>query len=165
MNPVTTQRRRVRRPDGGRRGGAARCASQPATLFDALPKDAGAEVAAREPAGVTAPAARPARDGVGRDGRAPGSGDRLDRDGHAPGSGETLDRDGRAPGSGETLDRDGRAPGNGETLDRLVVGGWERLTTRATTPCLLCGGTVEPTYGVQARPIGGRCGDCGTTLS
>jgi hypothetical protein len=74
---------------------------------------------------------------------------------------------GREVGVG--LDREvegeGRAQPSGETLDRLVVGGWERLTSRVATPCLLCGGTMEPTYGVQSKPIGGRCRDCGTTLS
>ena len=53
----------------------------------------------------------------------------------------------------------------GETLDHLVVGGWDRLVARAETPCLLCGGTMEPRYGAHAAPIGGRCRDCGTTLS
>jgi hypothetical protein len=57
------------------------------------------------------------------------------------------------------------APGSGETLDRIVVGRWERLTARAPSPCLVCGGTMEPVYGVHPTPIGGRCRDCGTTLS
>jgi hypothetical protein len=55
--------------------------------------------------------------------------------------------------------------GHGETLDRLVVSSWERLTSHADAPCLLCGGTMEPGYGAHAAPIGGRCRDCGTTLS
>jgi hypothetical protein len=56
------------------------------------------------------------------------------------------------------------AAGSGETLDRLVVTSWERLASRADAPCLVCGGTMEPAYGTQAVPIGGRCRDCGTTL-
>jgi hypothetical protein len=55
--------------------------------------------------------------------------------------------------------------GSGETLDRLVVGSWERLASRAEAPCLLCGGTMEPSYGAHATPIGGRCRDCGTSLA
>jgi tRNA(Ile2) C34 agmatinyltransferase TiaS len=55
--------------------------------------------------------------------------------------------------------------GSGETLDRLVVGSWERLASRAEASCLLCGGTMEPSYGAHATPIGGRCRDCGTSLS
>ena len=57
------------------------------------------------------------------------------------------------------------AAGHGETLDRLVVSSWERLVSHADAPCLLCGGTMEPRYGAHAASIGGRCGDCGTTLS
>ena len=54
--------------------------------------------------------------------------------------------------------------GSGETLDRLVVSSWERLASHADAACLLCGGTMEPRYGADAAPIGGRCRDCGTTL-
>jgi hypothetical protein len=55
--------------------------------------------------------------------------------------------------------------GHGETLDRLVVSSWERLVSHADAACLLCGGTMEPRYGAHAASIGGRCRDCGTTLS
>jgi hypothetical protein len=55
--------------------------------------------------------------------------------------------------------------GHGETLDRLVVTSWERLVSHAEAPCLLCGGAMEPRYGAHAASIGGRCRDCGTTLS
>jgi hypothetical protein len=64
--------------------------------------------------------------------------------------------------------RDGEAAvasGNGETLDRLLVSSWERLVSHADASCLLCGGTMEPRYGAHAASIGGRCRDCGTTLS
>ena len=57
------------------------------------------------------------------------------------------------------------AAGSGETLDRLVVSSWDRLVSRADAPCLLCGGTLAPSYGAHATPIGGRCRDCGTTLA
>ena len=55
--------------------------------------------------------------------------------------------------------------GSDGSLDRIMVESWERLTSRAPTPCLLCGGAMEPVYGANARPIGGSCCDCGTTLS
>ncbi len=55
--------------------------------------------------------------------------------------------------------------GSGETLDRQLVAGWELLLRRNETACVLCGGTMEPRYGAHALPIGGRCRDCGTTLS
>jgi hypothetical protein len=61
--------------------------------------------------------------------------------------------------------RHAHSAGSDETLDQIMVGGWECLTSRAPTPCLMCGGTMEPVYGVHPRPIGGRCHDCGTTLS
>ena len=70
-----------------------------------------------------------------------------------------------APAQGGEAGRHDSAAGSGETLDRLLVGGWESLSGHATTACLLCGGAMEPTYGVHPRPIGGRCRDCGTTLS
>jgi hypothetical protein len=57
------------------------------------------------------------------------------------------------------------AAGSGETLDRLVVSSWERLVSRADAPCLLCGGTMEPSSDAHAAPVGGRCRDCGTTLA
>jgi hypothetical protein len=57
------------------------------------------------------------------------------------------------------------AAGSGETLDRLVVSSWERLVSRAAAPCLLCGGTMDPSFGAHATPVGGRCRDCGTTLA
>jgi hypothetical protein len=69
------------------------------------------------------------------------------------------------PGAREIPAAPAALAGSGETLDRLVVGSWERLATRADIPCLLCGGTMEPAYGAHAIPIGGRCRDCGTTLS
>ena len=101
--------------------------AQPATLFDAAPKEPVSRAAAPQPTAVSATEA--------------GAAHRCEVEG------------------------EGCAPGSGETLDRLVVGGWERLTSRAATACLLCGGAMEPTYGVQSKPIGGRCRDCATTLS
>jgi hypothetical protein len=55
--------------------------------------------------------------------------------------------------------------GGGPTLDQLVSGAWEELTAHAVVECPLCAGELEPEYGQQALPIGGRCRRCGTTLS
>ena len=51
------------------------------------------------------------------------------------------------------------------SLDELVASTWESLTTAETASCLLCGGDLLPRFGAGARPVGGRCGDCGTELS
>lgn len=55
--------------------------------------------------------------------------------------------------------------GGEPTLDELIVGVWEGLTARASVDCPACGARMEPEYGAHSRPIGGRCTDCGTTLS
>jgi len=66
--------------------------------------------------------------------------------------------------AGETVVPDD-APRGRPTLDDVVVGAWEGLAARHSAPCLICGGTMTPRYGSGPRPVGGRCGDCGTTLS
>ena len=38
------------------------------------------------------------------------------------------------------------------------------LAAHRPAPCPLCGAEMQPTYGAHALPIGGRCGECGTTL-
>jgi hypothetical protein len=53
----------------------------------------------------------------------------------------------------------------GPTLDDLVVGAWEGLLAHHPAPCPICGGTLTPRLGSGPRPVGGRCGDCGTTLA
>jgi hypothetical protein len=52
----------------------------------------------------------------------------------------------------------------GLTLDEVVVGVWEGLTAHRTAACPVCGGAMAPRYGSAAAPVGGRCGDCGSTL-
>jgi hypothetical protein len=49
-------------------------------------------------------------------------------------------------------------------LDEMLVHLWEGLTAHRLVPCPVCGADMRPQYGVHARPIGGRCGDCGSTL-
>ncbi len=50
------------------------------------------------------------------------------------------------------------------TLDDLVTGVWEGLSTHHTVTCPVCSGKMTPRYGSGARPVGGRCGRCGSTL-
>jgi hypothetical protein len=55
--------------------------------------------------------------------------------------------------------------GGEPTLDDLIVGVWEGLTAHETVTCLVCGDEMRPQYSAHARPIGGRCPSCGSTLS
>lgn len=62
------------------------------------------------------------------------------------------------------LDRslDGSRP----TLDDVLLGAWEGLTSeRSEVSCLVCGGTMSPRWGATSAPVGGRCGDCHSTLA
>jgi hypothetical protein len=59
-----------------------------------------------------------------------------------------------------TRTRDG-----GPTLEGVIAGAWEGLASHRGVGCPLCGGTMVPRYGASGlEPVGGRCGDCGTTL-
>ena len=53
---------------------------------------------------------------------------------------------------------------DGPTLDDLVVGVWEGLSSHHTVTCPVCSGKMAPRYGSGARPVGGRCQRCGSTL-
>jgi hypothetical protein len=55
--------------------------------------------------------------------------------------------------------------GGEPTLDELIVGVWEGLTARASASCPICSERLEPEYGAHARPIAGRCRQCGSRLS
>jgi hypothetical protein len=50
------------------------------------------------------------------------------------------------------------------TLDDLISGAWEDLATHRTVACPVCTGPMAPRYGSGARPVGGRCRRCGSTL-
>ena len=54
--------------------------------------------------------------------------------------------------------------GGEQTLDALLADRWEGLTAHRVVPCPVCGGEMEPEYGVHALPTGGRCTSCGTSL-
>ena len=50
------------------------------------------------------------------------------------------------------------------TLDQLITGVWEGLSSHHTVTCPVCSGKMTPRYGSGARPVGGRCKRCGSTL-
>jgi hypothetical protein len=56
------------------------------------------------------------------------------------------------------------ASGGGPRLDDLIAGLWEGLAARRVVECPVCAAEMQPEYGVHARPIGGRCQGCGSTL-
>jgi hypothetical protein len=49
------------------------------------------------------------------------------------------------------------------SLDDLIADTWEGLV-KGTSQCPVCGGRLEPQFGAHARPVGGRCADCGSTI-
>jgi hypothetical protein len=55
--------------------------------------------------------------------------------------------------------------GGEPTLDELLAGVWEGLAAHRTMACPVCGEQMAPVYGVHAKPIGGRCGDCGSKFA
>jgi hypothetical protein len=57
------------------------------------------------------------------------------------------------------------AMGGEPTLDDLIVGAWEGLAAHGVVACPICGGEMEPEYGVHPRPVAGLCADCGTQLN
>jgi hypothetical protein len=50
------------------------------------------------------------------------------------------------------------------TLDELMTSLWERLTAHRTVTCPACGEEMGPDYAAHARPIGGSCTGCGSTV-
>ncbi len=55
--------------------------------------------------------------------------------------------------------------GGEPTLDEVLVGVWEELTAHRVVACPVCASEMAPEYGVHARPIGGRCQGCASTLA
>jgi hypothetical protein len=50
------------------------------------------------------------------------------------------------------------------TLDDVITGVWEGLSSHHTVTCPVCSGKMTPRYGSGARPVGGRCKRCASTL-
>ena len=55
--------------------------------------------------------------------------------------------------------------GGEPVLDEVLVHAWEGLIAHRPVDCAVCGAEMRPEYGAHALPVGGRCGDCGSTLS
>jgi hypothetical protein len=55
--------------------------------------------------------------------------------------------------------------GGEPTLDEMLAGVWEGLAAHRAVPCPVCRAELKPHYGAHARPIGGRCDGCGSSLS
>ena len=68
------------------------------------------------------------------------------------------------PGARGDAPRDDRSSHSRLTLDDLIVGVWEGLSSHHTVTCPVCSGKMTPRYGSGARPVGGRCKRCASTL-
>ena len=73
----------------------------------------------------------------------------------------TAEAEVRPPADAAPRRRDGGLS-DGLTLDDAIVGAWEALAAQVVVACPLCGGALRPHAAPEA--VGGRCGDCGTTL-
>jgi hypothetical protein len=51
------------------------------------------------------------------------------------------------------------------TLDEVIVAAWEDLQARRAAACPVCGGRMVARPGAGARPAGGRCGNCASTVA
>ena len=68
------------------------------------------------------------------------------------------------PASHGHAPHDHRASDHRLTLDDVLVGVWEGLSSHHTVTCPVCSGKMTPRYGSGARPVGGRCRRCGSSL-
>jgi hypothetical protein len=57
-----------------------------------------------------------------------------------------------------------RMQNGGTSLDDLIRSAWEGLASHHTVTCPVCSGKMAPRYGSGARPVGGRCRRCGSSL-
>jgi hypothetical protein len=56
------------------------------------------------------------------------------------------------------------APGARPTLDDVLTAAWDGLAGHHSVTCPVCTGPMAPRYGSGAKPVGGRCTRCGSTL-
>ena len=75
--------------------------------------------------------------------------------------GRSRDED---PASHGHAQRDDQSSHSRLTLDQLITGVWEGLSSHHTVTCPVCSGKMTPRYGSGARPVGGRCKRCASTL-
>jgi DnaJ-class molecular chaperone len=68
------------------------------------------------------------------------------------------------PASQGHAPRDDRSSHSRLTLDQLITGVWEGLSSHHTVTCPVCSGKMTPRYGSGARPVGGRCKRCASSL-
>jgi DnaJ-class molecular chaperone len=68
------------------------------------------------------------------------------------------------PGSHRPAPHEHHASHSRLTLDQLITGVWEGLSSHHTVTCPVCSGKMAPRYGSGARPVGGCCQRCGSTL-
>jgi hypothetical protein len=52
----------------------------------------------------------------------------------------------------------------GPTLDEVLTASWDGLAAHHSVTCPVCSGSMAPRYGSGAKPVGGRCTRCGSTL-
>jgi hypothetical protein len=50
------------------------------------------------------------------------------------------------------------------TLDEVLSTAWDGLAAHHSVTCPVCSGSMAPRYGSGAKPVGGRCTRCGSTL-
>jgi hypothetical protein len=68
------------------------------------------------------------------------------------------------PAFGVRNDDPRRTQRGGPLLDDVISGAWDDLAAHHTVACPVCSGPMAPRYGSGARPVGGRCRRCGSTL-
>jgi DnaJ-class molecular chaperone len=73
-------------------------------------------------------------------------------------------RDDDGPAAHDHAPRDDRSSHSRLTLDDVITGVWEGLSSHHTVTCPVCSGKMAPRYGSGARPVGGRCQRCGSSL-
>jgi hypothetical protein len=56
------------------------------------------------------------------------------------------------------------APRGRLTLDEVLSAAWDGLAAHHSVTCPVCSGSMAPRYGSGAKPVGGRCTRCGSTL-
>ena len=56
--------------------------------------------------------------------------------------------------------------GGGATLDDVLSGAWDGLAAAAVVvSCPVCHGELVPRWSAGSGVVGGRCADCGSSLS
>jgi hypothetical protein len=68
------------------------------------------------------------------------------------------------PAFGARNDDPHRIQRGGPLLEDVISSAWDALGTHHTIACPVCTGPMAPRYGSGARPVGGRCRRCGSTL-